>query len=81
MKNINFNIIKSKKTNKKIKLKNKNKIKCKRGEFENFPISVPPCLNFLNETSLGIEKNKRVGSGWDRPVPNPPVVIPSSVYC
>ena len=61
MKNINFNIIK-KENIKKLKLKKKTKIKCKRCEFGNFLISFPALFNFLNETSLRIEKNKRVGS-------------------
>ena len=61
MKNINFNIIKIKKQIKNKNLNIKTKIKCKQGEFENFLI--PTLFNFLNETSLGIEKNKRAGSG------------------
>ena len=40
----------------------------------------PALFNFLNEISLKIKKNKRAGSGWDRPVPNPSIVIFSSVY-
>ena len=42
---------------------------------------IPVPFNFLNETGLGIKKNKQVGSRWGCPVPNPLVVIPSSECC